>query len=220
MIGMLQRYTLESDAAAIAARLQAGSVLALPTETLYGFSCVARSQAGLARIAALKGIGAPRAFLVLVDSLARLEPFLATDLDARTRAFLRATWPAPLTAVLPTRARHAWGDERDGRPTAAFRVPAHGALCDLLARVGEPVVSTSVNRTGQTPLADAAAIEREFGAGLDALIVGAAAAEATGRPSTLADCTAWPPRVLRAGRFELGSAVAAWTAAGPGSDAA
>jgi L-threonylcarbamoyladenylate synthase len=211
---------LDADASRIAARLRAGDVLALPTETLYGLSCLASSQSGLARIAAAKRLGAPRAFLVLVDSMPAVEKFLGPLPDARIAAFLRATWPAPLTAILPTRAAFVWGAERDGMPTAAFRVPAHRGLRQLLVMLGEPVVSTSANRTGGAPLGDAASIGREFGSEIDAVVVDASdAADATARgASTLADFTAWPPRVLRPGSFGLETAIGAWTARGAGCE--
>ena len=74
------------------------------------------------------------------------------------------------------------------------------------ARVGEPVVSTSANRTGEPPLDDAHAILREFGEDIDAVFerIGAG-----GAASTIVDFCGVTPRVVRAGSY-------AWDATGAG----
>ena len=92
-------------------------------------------------------------------------------------------------------------------------MPAHARLRELVAAVGEPVVSTSANRSGRAPLDDPAAIVEAFGAGLDVVVIESAGSVAARvrRPSTVADCTAWPPRLLRAGEFDLEAAARAWS---------
>ena len=165
----------------------------------------------MARIGALKGIGTPRGFVALAASAEMVE--LWVERDARALGFLRAIWPAALTAVVTVRRPVPWGESRAGSATAAFRVPAHGRLRELVAAVGEPLVSTSANRSGDSPLEDPAAIVETFGAGLDVVVIeppGSGAVRAL-RPSTVADCTAWPPRLLRPGEFDLEAAVRAWS---------
>jgi L-threonylcarbamoyladenylate synthase len=83
-------------------------------------------------------------------------------------------------------------------PTVAIRVPAHAPLCAVIEKVGEPIVSTSVNRTGTPPLDDAQAILREFGEEVDAVF------ERTGpggEPSTIVDLCGKTPRVVRGGSY-------------------
>jgi L-threonylcarbamoyladenylate synthase len=204
----------------IARVLRQGGVAALPTETLYGFSCLARSDLGIRRIMGLKSIDRRRGFVALAASAAAVEAELAADQDPRALAFLRKVWPAPLTAVLATRELLPWGEKHAGRPTAAFRVPAHAQLLQLLGELGEPILSTSLNRTGSPPLARAEEILQEFGDDLDLVILDdadperwAARQENEPRPaSSLADFTGWPPRILRRGDFDLQSALGAWEA--------
>src|SRR5262249_43534192 len=102
-----------------------------------------------------------------------------------------------------------WGEAGEP-PTAAFRVPAHDELRRLLERLGEPLVSTSVNRSGEPPLRSAIEIERVFGADLDGILAESEREAAMTAASTLADATVWPPRLLRQGTFDLHAALARW----------
>ena len=193
-------------ALALASRLlAAGEALILPTETLYGFSALGTAEAARGRIEAWKGIAARRGFLALVPGLDAVGPFLAATQDRRALHFLRAVWPAPLTAVLRVREALPWGEALESGATAAFRVPAHARLRKLLERVGAPVLSTSVNRTGEPALQRAADIARVFATDADLWLFRDRGLEtrAPGPGSTIADCTVWPPRLVRAGLFDL-----------------
>jgi L-threonylcarbamoyladenylate synthase len=211
----------EPDAVEIAARLlREGAVLALPTETLYGFSCLAHSQVGVRRIMRLKAIERRRGFVALAADVETVERYLAPQHEGSAIDFLRRVWPAPLTAVLVTREALPWGETQGGLHTAAFRVPAHPELLSLLRAVGEPLLSTSLNRTGQAPLVRPEEILQEFGDQLDLLVlddadpVRFASHQENERQvaSSLADFTVWPPQVLRAGEFDLQAALQAWKA--------
>ena len=199
--------------ASLTRHLRRGAIVALPTETLYGLSCVATDASAVTRLAMLKGITPARGFVALVARCEMLEPFLAAGHDPRALSFLRAVWPAPLSAILAVRPGLPWAEAQGGGHTAAFRVPAHAALLQLLSALDVPLVSTSANRTGEPPLGDGAAIATCFAASLAAVVVepsaGAAAGARPGLPSTLADFTRWPPVVRRAGAYDLQAALGA-----------
>ena len=82
--------------------------------------------------------------------------------------------------------------------TLSVRVPDHAPLRDLLARSG-PLASTSANRHGEPPASSVAALRREFGTEIGAIVAG-------GRPrgiaSTIIDCSGSSPRVLRDGPID------------------
>ena len=80
----------------------------------------------------------------------------------------------------------------------AIRLPAWEPLRAVIERVGEPIVSTSVNRTGQEALDDAPAILREFGEEIDAVFERRGSA---GGISTIVDLCGKSPRVVRAGAY-------------------
>jgi L-threonylcarbamoyladenylate synthase len=81
------------------------------------------------------------------------------------------------------------------------RWPDDRLIQELLAQVGVPLVSTSVNRHGEPPLGDPEAIEMLFGGAIDLL------ADAGPRenvlPSTIVDLTRRPPVVVREGQGDV-----------------
>ena len=166
---------------AMAAALKEGGVVAAACDTIYGFIGIApQTEADIRRI---KGRGETKPFLVLIpdtDALGRL------DVKAASRPIL-ALWPGPFTFIFPT--------ESGG--TVAARVPEDRRLRNLIAEVGSPLFSTSVNRAGEMPMDDAAEIQDEFGA--QAAVVEDSGVLRGRKPSTIVDLSVHPHRILRQG---------------------
>jgi L-threonylcarbamoyladenylate synthase len=176
-----------------------GAVIVIPTDTLYGLSAALSWEDAVRRIAAIKQAPNDRRFIILASSIDMVEDYVGS-FGCATRASLAALWPASFSAVLPSGAKcPAWVG-----PTVAIRIPAHAPLCAVIERVGEPIVSTSVNRTGMPPLDDAQAILREFGEEVDAVFERQGPG---GGPSTIVDLCGKTPRVVRGGSYT-------WDAAG------
>jgi len=111
-----------------------------------------------------------------------------------SREELGRVWPAPVTAILPLGKQLAeWMGE-----TVAVRVPAVPALLDLISELGEPIVSTSVNRSGEPPRTSLDEIEAEFGPEVDMVVRGKITATLA---STIVDLTGDEPVVVRQGHF-------------------
>jgi L-threonylcarbamoyladenylate synthase len=180
--------------------LSGGGVAVVATDTLYGFSTPISSRAGHERIVSIKGSGGDRRFIYLASGVAMVERYV-DGWGCASRRTLEKAWPAPLTAVFRSGGKTpSWVGN-----TVAFRVPLHALLQRAIETLGEPILSTSVNATGEAPLGDADEIERRFGASVDLIVdagtlVGAA-------PSTLVDFTGTEPVVLRQGGY-------AWDGAG------
>jgi L-threonylcarbamoyladenylate synthase len=134
--------------AAAVSLLQAGELVAFPTETVYGLGGDARSDLAVARIFAAKGRPRFNPLIVHVPDLAAAEAFAVFSPQAR--ALVQAFWPGPLTLVLPL---------RDGSglsplvtadlPSVAIRVPAHPLARALLAAFGGPLAAPSANPSGR-----------------------------------------------------------------------
>jgi L-threonylcarbamoyladenylate synthase len=188
--GYFSRAAIEK----IAAILAAGGVAVLPTDTIYGFHCAASCAAAVQRIRKLKGKDGESGFILLAADSAMVDELVA-GWPGSSKKLLSSLWPAPLTAVLPARKELSPIFAPHGR--VAVRVPAHRELRSLIALLGEPIVSTSVNISGRKPMTRIAEIRRAF-PGLDAYI------SRKGGPallsSTVVDFTVHPPRLVRAGR--------------------
>jgi L-threonylcarbamoyladenylate synthase len=179
---------------AVLSARQGHGVVALPTETFYGLAVAPDDPVAVARVFTLKGRPAEKALPVVAASVAQLGP-LAVFPEA-WRGRLEATWPAPLTVVLPSRTGLAGGGN------VAVRVPAHPLLRALLASVG-PLTATSANRSGGPPLSRPRDVARLLGAGLALLLDGGEAPG--GLPSTVLDLTGELPRLLRQGAWQVPS---------------
>ncbi|MEN8007239.1 MAG: L-threonylcarbamoyladenylate synthase [Candidatus Krumholzibacteriota bacterium] len=191
--------------AAAAGLLKSGGVLILGTDTLPGFHCRADLADPVTRILDLKGRRPDKSLLVLAGSVTQASLVTGT-LDDRQKDFCGRCWPGPFSLILPSGGELSRSVNAHGG-TVAVRVPGLKSLRDLILAVGFPLVSTSVNRSGEDPLEDLEAARSAFGATVDgcwkpAESPAVSAAGGRGRPSALIDLTQWPPVQLRRGPLD------------------
>ena len=209
----------EPGRAAAALALEAGEVVAIPTDTVYGLAVSLTAADGIDRLFAAKGRPRDRAIGVIVADLAQAAAI--AHLNPAADALAAAFWPGGLTLVLD--ARHEAGLPETlsgGRPTIGVRVADHPAPRALAARCG-PLPTTSANRTGEPEARDAAEIEERLGAAVAVILDGGPAHG--GPASTVVDATGPVPRILRAGAVPAERIEAVLAAAGlsgpiPGPD--
>lgn len=181
------------------AHLQAGGVLAYPTETVYGFGTAVDRDA-LDKLVALKRRPFGKPFLMLIDGsdmLGRLDLQL-TPAAARIAA---RHWPGPVTLVLRGGEKQVPPRLRGPEGGIAVRWTSHEGLQRLIRTFGEPITSTSANRPGLPPAMSAGEILSQWS---DAIARGLIRVLDGGRlapspPSTVVDCTGRRPRVIRPG---------------------
>jgi L-threonylcarbamoyladenylate synthase len=187
-----------TDPEAAVAALAAGGVVGLPTDTVYGLAARLDRPAAVAAIFGLKGRPAGLALPVLVADVDQARSLAASWSDGVDR-LARRLWPGPLTLVVP--APGALGRLVGGDGTSVgVRCPDHELVRTLCAASG-PLAVTSANRHGRPPATTADELVAAVG-GPDrpdgpALVVDGGRCDGT--PSTVADCTTWPPVELRSG---------------------
>lgn len=146
---------------AAAALLQAGGVLAYPTEGVYGLGCDPDNRAAFEKIFALKRRPPEQGVLLIAADLDQVATWIG---DAPEAAFTRAkaAWPGAHTFIFPRSARvPEW--VAGGHAGIALRVTAHAPSAALCRAFGGPIVSTSANRHGEPPAKSAADIRGIFG---------------------------------------------------------
>ena len=173
------------------AALSAGEVVAVPTDTVYGLVCDPANASAVERVYAIKERPAGLELTLLAADVASIEE--AVELSEFARSLAARYWPGPLSIVAPVRGGRLV-IPRAGT-TLSTRIPDHALLLELLRRTG-PLASTSANRHGERPAADAASALAELGDGVALVLDGGSAA---GQASTIIDCSRTPPRVLREG---------------------
>lgn len=142
---------LGADAAGLAraaALLQAGRLVAFPTETVYGLGGDARQGTAVAAIYAAKG--RPQFNPLIVHVADRETAEQVAVFSDQARALAARFWPGPLTLVLPARPEAGIADlVTAGLPTVAVRMPAHPVARALLAAFGGPLAAPSANPSGK-----------------------------------------------------------------------
>jgi len=177
------------------ALLNAGQLVAFPTETVYGLGADAANPAAVARIFEAKGRPASHPLIVHVSALAAARKWTAEMPEAAVR-LAEAFWPGPLTLVLP-KARHVLSAVTGGQQSVALRAPAHPVARALLAAFGRGIAAPSANRYGRISPTRAADVREELGDRV-ALVLDGGACE-LGLESTIVACLGGRVTLLRPG---------------------
>jgi len=187
--------------AVVGRHLRRGGLVAMPTETVYGFGAVLRERP-LKALQKLKGRGGEKPFLILVPSLEAIEDLAWTP---GARELADVFWPGALTLVLRDVSGRFPPGVRSTEGSVAVRQSPHPLAKGLLENLGEPIVSTSANPPGGVPaLTPEEALEtaRFLGAGRKMWVLDAGGLSPS-EPSTIVDCTGPDPVVLRAGSIPV-----------------
>ncbi|MDR5683349.1 MAG: L-threonylcarbamoyladenylate synthase [Armatimonadota bacterium] len=183
--------------------LRTGGVIVFPTDTVYGLGCDATDAAAVRRVFAIKGRTPDQPVPILLadpddaEGLAFITP--------AARLLMDRFWPGPLTIVL--RARDRLPDiVTAGTGNVGLRVPDHAVPRSLARELGRPLVGTSANVHGQPPATSVVQVLSQLDGRPDLILDGGRCRSAA---STVVDCTAQTPRVLRPGPISEAEVLAA-----------
>jgi L-threonylcarbamoyladenylate synthase len=180
--------------AAIAA-FDAGGVVAIPTDTVYGFAAEVSHPAAVAKLFALKDRPSTVPIPVLVDSVDQIA-YLGVEWNEYASRLGRAFWPGAITIVVPVPHNLAVlvGSQTD---TAGFRIPDDDLMRRVIAVLG-PLAVSSANLHGQPACTTAFDVMEQFRDRheLDGVIDGG---ERSGDVSAVVDLTTNQWRVVREG---------------------
>lgn len=146
-------------------------VIAYPTEAVYGLGCDPLEAAAVARILHIKRRDAAKGVILIAARIEQVLPFMA-KLPGEVLAKLEASWPGPVTWVVPA-ASHVPAWLTGGRTTLAVRVTAHPVARALSEACDMALVSTSANRSGQAPARSGLMVRMQLGEAVDCIVPGA-----------------------------------------------
>ena len=130
-----------------AAAIRRGDLVAIPTEALYSLVADPLNLRAVGRVFAAKGREAQRALPLLVSDIVMAEE-LTKEVSARFYLLARRFWPGPLTIIAPASSRvplKVTGNT--GR--IALRQSRSIVTQALLEKLGQPLIATSANLSGQ-----------------------------------------------------------------------
>ncbi len=183
---------------AAARAVTAGSVVVLPTDTLYGIGADAFNPAAVTSLLAAKGRGRDMPVPVLVGSWHTIDG-LVSAVSGQARDLVEAFWPGALTLVVEHAPSLAW-DLGDARGTVALRMPLHPVALELLAQTG-PMAVSSANVTSMPPAVTAQQAYEQLGESVSVYLDGGQAP--AGQASTIVDLTGTVPVLLRQGAVSV-----------------
>lgn len=186
----------DSATIALAAQLlQAGRLVAFPTETVYGLGANALDPEAVSKIFQAKGRPSSNPLIVHVaDSVQVVN--VATDWPETAESLARRFWPGPLTIAVPKRPQVP-DSVTAGGPTVAVRCPNHPVAQALLRACGLPIAAPSANRSSELSPTRAEHVWKSLAGRIDLILDGGPCPG--GIESTVVDVTGERVRLLRPG---------------------
>jgi len=177
------------------ALLQAGELVALPTETVYGLGAHARHPGAIRKIFLAKERPFTHPLIVHLASAGQLSAW-AREIPASALKLAQAFWPGPLTLILkkqPEVSELLTG----GQDTIGLRIPAHPIAQALLQAFGEGIAAPSANRYTHLSPTTSEAVREELGTKVSCILEGGICE--IGIESTIMDLSGEQPVILRPG---------------------
>lgn len=174
------------------AALEAGEIIAYPTDTVYGLGCDLFNKRAIERLYDMKGMRRDQPLAFVCHGLSDIARY--AQVDNRQYRLLRRFLPGPYCFIL--------GATREvpklvlmKRKQVGIRVPDHPIILTLAAQFGRPIISTTAGLHGGEPLVAAADIARTF-PGVNLVLDGGLGGVL---PTTIIDLTDDGVRVVREG---------------------
>lgn len=163
--------------------VQAGGVIAYPTEAVFGLGCDPSDPLAVSRLLAIKQRPVNKGLILVAADWSQLQPWLQ-PLPPRLQQRLQDSWPGPVTWLVPAAKDCPWWLTGD-HATLAVRVSNHPLTHNLCKKAGSALVSTSANISSQAPARSVLQVQLRFATRVDYLLPGPLGGYT--RPTTIRD---------------------------------
>jgi L-threonylcarbamoyladenylate synthase len=158
---MHQRAEKGTDLSHAKRLLQAGELVAIPTETVYGLAANAFDAEAALKIFEAKRRPSFDPLIVHTSSLNRAGDFVA-HIPTEAHKLAEAFWPGPLTLLLKKKSNIP-DVVTSGLPNVAVRIPRHPLALQLLRELEFPLAAPSANPFGYISPTTAFHVEEQLG---------------------------------------------------------
>lgn len=166
----------------IAGFLQTGKTIVYPTDTIYGLGCLATNKKAIAKIYRIKKREKKKPMLILIADFKMLRKYF--QVDKKQLRYLQKVWPGKISVILNKKTALP-DDISAGLTSAAVRLPKSRFLTKMIKDAGAPIVSTSLNLSGEPPIDRVGDLAGYFKTSRPDLVLDAG--RLRGRPSRLID---------------------------------
>ena len=180
--------------------LRNGGLVIYPTDTVYGLGCDITNSKALERIAKIKGVKLEKAnFSFVCSDLSNISDYIK-QIDTATFKILKRALPGPYTFILP--GNNELPKEFRKKKTVGIRVPNNNIALQIVAMLGNPIVSTSIHDEDEVLeySTDPELIFEKWQNKIDLVIDGGYGDNVA---STIIDLSGYEPEVIREGKGSL-----------------
>jgi tRNA threonylcarbamoyl adenosine modification protein (Sua5/YciO/YrdC/YwlC family) len=181
----------------IAARLDAGELVILPTDTAYAVTCDALNIKSIDRICRMKGINPDKTNLSILCSDISMAAEYCRISNSHFR-MLKENTPGPFTFIF--RSASSLPKAFKGRKTVGIRIPDNRLTLAVVERFGRPLLTTTIEYADEDYAVNPELISESYEGRADMMVEGG---NGSTDVSTIVDCTENTPEITREGLGEL-----------------
>lgn len=174
-----------------------GGVVIMPTDTIYGIIADATNEDAIRRVYDVKKRDGNKPILMLVNSYEMLDKYVMNVNDIE-RKLIDNMWPGPLTMIL--KKKNVSDLLTGGLDTVGIRYPDNKMLIDIMNEIDVPLLSTSVNVSGEKSATNIEYINEDILSNVDYVFDDG---ECNGVASTIVVVEDKEVKVLREGSIKL-----------------
>ena len=200
LLKLYEKNNNPADLQRITDLLRDGALIIYPTDTRYAIGCHALKERAVERICRLKGIDPGKNNLsIICYDLSNISEY--AKIDNTTFKLMKRNLPGPFTFILPTGSRlpKIFRHRRE----VGIRVPDNDITREIVRQLDAPLLTMTLPRDEEEDIeyvTDPELIDEKFGRQVDLIIDGGIGGY---EGSTVVDCTAGEPLIVRQGRGEL-----------------
>ncbi len=148
-----------------------GGVIAYPTEAVWGLGCDPFNEAAVHRLLKIKRRPLHKGLILVASSIQQVQPLL-DNIAPEDQERIKATWPGPVTWILPDPGNLIPVWVKGNHPSVAVRVSDHYQVKSLCDAFGSMIVSTSANFSDKHPARDKMKVSIHFKDKVDVIVPG------------------------------------------------
>lgn len=177
--------------------LRDGDIVIYPTDSLYAIGCDALNNSAINKICKLKGINPDKTNLsIICNGISMVAEY--ARFDNRQFKVLKTNLPGPFTFILPSSS--SLPKVFKGRKTVGIRVPENNVAVELVRRLGNPILSTTISYTDDDYAVNPELIAETYADSAAYLLDGG---DGGLIPSTVVDMTSGELEIVREGKGDL-----------------
>jgi len=174
--------------------LKKGGVIVYPTDTIYGLGADAFNKEAIKKIYKIKQKDPNTGLSFIVSDLKDISKYAILS-DAAFKIIKMLT-PGPYTFILKA-TKLVPARIMPKRKTIGIRIPNSEISLNIAKMLGNPLISTSINISGEPYFTNPVEIEKKFGDEIDLILDAGIIAD---EPSTVIDLTEEVPQIIRQGK--------------------